>query len=307
MLNSRNTKHLLKFFIIFIICVGVERFSNMEEENTRNNSNTENGSNKIVLKLNKYKNIERRNVFLPVLNESNDIRLEGLLSWVDKTTTTTTQIDDGYSNTDLYNDIAVVITHPHPMLGGSYRNNVVLGVADYLTSYMRVPTLCFNFRGVGKSDGSGSWRGSTEQIDTLSAVQYLLNNPLLTQSGNKITKVIIVGYSYGSVIGSSVADKHDSVIGFSAISYPFGPLTFMLLGHLLEPALNSPKPKFFVIGDQDNFTGVSKFNTRVSEMKGTQIDSKIFQGVDHFYQNHEKTLSKDIAAWIHALVLRNTR
>ncbi|KAF2076469.1 hypothetical protein CYY_002209 [Polysphondylium violaceum] len=267
---------------------------------------TETPTSTTVLKLNKYKKVERRSIFLPVLNESSNIKLEGLLSWVDKNHVDEQQQNGdavgGYSDTQLYDNVAVVITHPHPMLGGNYRNNVVLGVADYLTSYMRIPTLCFNFRGVGRSDGTGSWRGSTERTDTLSAVQYLLNsNPLLTQSGNNITKVIIVGYSYGSVIGSSVADEHDSIIGFTAISYPFGPLTLMLLGHLLEPALNSPKPKLFVTGDKDNFTGVPKFKTRMSEMKGTRVESKIFEGVDHFYQNSEKMLSKEIAAWIHTL------
>ena len=45
-----------------------------------------------------------------------------------------------------------VVCHPHSLYGGSLRNKVVHILADTFTD-MGLPTLRFNFRGVGKSGG----------------------------------------------------------------------------------------------------------------------------------------------------------
>ncbi|KAN0028954.1 hypothetical protein ACTFIV_010822 [Dictyostelium citrinum] len=255
-------------------------------ETSNNHKNEE-----IKVKFNKAKQIERENIFFPVKEEGCEkvYRIEGLLSHVTPENKTT--------NGNLCEGVAIVVTHPHPMLGGSYRNNVVLGIVDYISTYLQIPTLCFNFRGVGKSEGKGSWFGSSERLDTIAAVDYLLSTKKLS---TPVKHVIIVGYSYGSVIGSSIADTHDSVKAFSSISYPFGPLTLMLLGSLLKYALNSPKPKLFLTGDSDNFTSVSTFKKRMSEFKhSTNLETKIFDGdVDHFYGGNERNLAKEISKWI---------
>ncbi|EGC40249.1 hypothetical protein DICPUDRAFT_25367 [Dictyostelium purpureum] len=247
----------------------------------------ENQQDVLKVKFIKSDSVERRGVFIPVEENKKTYKLEGLLSYVKSEKRT--------QPPEFCKDLAIVLTHPHPMLGGSFRNNVVLGVADYFTTYLQIPTLCFNFRGVSKSEGSGSWFGGSERLDTLAAVNYLLslNNDVPT-----IKKVLIVGYSYGSVIGSSIADEHPDILGFSAISYPFGPLTLMLLGSLLPHASNSLKPKYFLIGDSDNFTSVSTFKKRLKDFKGDKLESKIFEGVDHFYGGNEKDLAKEIAKWI---------
>ncbi|KAM9998926.1 hypothetical protein ACTFIZ_002492 [Dictyostelium cf. discoideum] len=260
----------------------------MESSNLNNSNNIDNEE--IKVKFNKAKQIERENIFFPVKEENEKVyKIEGLLSYVTPENKTT--------NGNLCEGVAIVVTHPHPMLGGSYRNNVVLGVVDYISTYLQVPTLCFNFRGVGKSEGKGSWFGSSERLDTIAAVNYLLSTKNLS---TPVKHVIIVGYSYGSVIGSSVADSHDSIKAFTSISYPFGPLTLMLLGSLLKHALNSPKPKLFLTGDNDNFTSVSTFKKRMNEFKhSTNLETKIFDGdIDHFYGGNERNLAKEISKWI---------
>ncbi|KAN0055380.1 hypothetical protein ACTA71_008491 [Dictyostelium dimigraforme] len=258
----------------------------MESSNLNNDNNEE-----IKIKFIKAKQVERENIFFKVKEEGNEkeFKIEGLLSHVKPENKTT--------NDNLCDGVAIVVTHPHPMLGGSYRNNVVLGIVDYISNYLQIPTLCFNFRGVGKSEGRGSWFGSSERLDTLAAVNYLLTTQRLS---TPIKHVIIVGYSYGSVIGSSIADQHDSIKAFSSISYPFGPLTLMLLGSLLKYALDSPKPKLFLTGDNDNFTSVSTFKKRMKEFKHSDsLETKIFDGdIDHFYGGNERNLAKEISKWI---------
>ncbi|EGG21992.1 hypothetical protein DFA_01878 [Cavenderia fasciculata] len=239
--------------------------------------------------------VGKKNVTIQVQGKEDKtpVHLEGFLSYIE---------DEHNANKDsaVYRelmDVGIVITHPHPMLGGCYQNNVVLGLASYITNHLHVPTLCFNFRGVRKSTGSGSWRGGSERADTLGAVDYLLNEVPLDR---RPSRIIIIGYSYGSVIGMSIASERDAIIGAVAVSFPFGPLTLMLLGHLLDPALLLNKPKYFVIGDQDNFTGTTKFKQRMNEMKGDKdkLKHKIYPNIDHFYGGQEKMLAKDLCNWV---------
>src|ERR1700722_867472 len=50
-------------------------------------------------------------------------------------------------------DRYAVICHPHPLFGGTMDNKVVATVARALNE-SGIPTVRFNFRGVGKSEGT---------------------------------------------------------------------------------------------------------------------------------------------------------
>jgi len=119
---------------------------------------------------------------------------------------------DGSDLATSWKSVGIVCTHPMPMLGGNMRNNVVYALCKYFSS-LGATTLRFNFRWVGRSSGSGSWFGETERGDVVSCCNYLLENH------KHINKILLIGYSYGSVISSSVAGEIDSVIGFCAIRY----------------------------------------------------------------------------------------
>lgn len=63
-----------------------------------------------------------------------------------------------------------VICHPHPLYGGTLDNKVVYTLARAFQE-MGAPTVRFNFRGVGASEGQfGNGLGETE--DTLAAIAY---------------------------------------------------------------------------------------------------------------------------------------
>jgi alpha/beta superfamily hydrolase len=51
---------------------------------------------------------------------------------------------------------------------------------------------------------------------------------LLSQADHAVKRILLVGYSYGSAIACSVADDIEQVIGYTAISYPFGKSRFDL-------------------------------------------------------------------------------
>jgi len=66
---------------------------------------------------------------------------------------------------DVPGDKGVVMTHPHPLYGGSMHNNVV---ESMVAAYRKggYSTLRFNFRGAGKSEGSYD-QGVGEQEDVV--------------------------------------------------------------------------------------------------------------------------------------------
>jgi len=200
---------------------------------------------------------------------------------------------DGSDLATSWKSVGIVCTHPMPMLGGNMRNNVVYALCKYFSS-LGATTLRFNFRGVGRSSGSGSWFGETERGDVVSCCNYLLENH------KHINKILLIGYSYGSVISSSVAGEIDSVIGFCAISYPFGPLYLMLLGHLLNK-IRVEKPKYFISGTEDNFTSVSTAKSSTANLPGsTKID--FVDEVDHFWGGFENILCEKILNWAQQIV-----
>jgi alpha/beta superfamily hydrolase len=107
---------------------------------------------------------------------------------------------------------------------------------------------------------------------------------------------VIVGYSYGSVIGSSVVDDHESIIGYAAISYPFGPLKLMLLSSLL-PRSKSTKPKLFIMGSNDNFTSTKKFLDHMKSFPDPK-EYHIVEEEDHFWVRSEEKILHYLLPWI---------
>ncbi len=65
----------------------------------------------------------------------------------------------------------VVITHPHPLFGGSMNNNVVW-TAERAFHSKGFATLCFNFRGVNRSTGRYG-NGEAETADVAAALDFL--------------------------------------------------------------------------------------------------------------------------------------
>ena len=76
----------------------------------------------------------------------------------------------------------VVITHPHPMYGGTMDNNVVWTAARAFQA-RRWSTLRFNFRGVGLSSGEYGGRKINSTLSVITNAFALWKAPL----SNRIT------------------------------------------------------------------------------------------------------------------------
>jgi alpha/beta superfamily hydrolase len=86
-------------------------------------------------------------------------------------------------------DMGAVISHPHPLYGGSMHNSVVKAVA-HAYQEEELSTLRFNFRGVERSEGDFG-NGVGEQEDVKAALQTL---------GKK--NMDLAGYSFGAWVNA---------------------------------------------------------------------------------------------------------
>jgi len=84
-----------------------------------------------------------------------------------------------------------VVCHPHSLYGGSLRNKVVHILADTFTD-LGLPTLRFNFRGVGKSEGKFD-QGQGEQKDLEAVVVWL-------QARYEGAPLWLAGFSFGAYV-----------------------------------------------------------------------------------------------------------
>ena len=99
----------------------------------------------------------------------------------------------------------VLLLHPHPQHGGAMHNKVIYALHQ---AFLRqgFSTLRFNFRGVGRSQGSFG-RGEGELTDAASALDWLQAfNP-------NAGECWIAGFSFGAWIWSSGRPTPRKIIG----------------------------------------------------------------------------------------------
>lgn len=111
-----------------------------------------------------------------------------------------------------------VVCHPHSLYGGSLMNKVVHSLADTFTDLGR-PTIRFNFRGVGQSDGVFD-QGRGEQADLAAVVAWL-------QQRYPAAPVWLAGFSFGAFVAfrahRAVAAERLLLVAPAVDMFDFGP------------------------------------------------------------------------------------
>ncbi len=164
---------------------------------------------------------------------------------------------------------AVVITHPHPLYGGSMNNPVVETVQS---AYQQngYATLRFNFRGVGGSQGTFD-NGMGEQDDVRAAIAYVENM--------NVSAVDLAGYSFGAWVNAGVAaDGSTSIKSMMMISPPVGFIEF-------ENAKALGCLKLVVTGSRDEIAPANQIRNLLPAWNpGAHFE--IIDGCDHFYMGY---------------------
>jgi alpha/beta superfamily hydrolase len=160
----------------------------------------------------------------------------------------------------------VVITHPHPLYGGTMNNPVVETVQSAYQQY-GYATLRFNFRGVGGSQGNYD-NGIGEQEDVRAAIAYV--------EKMNVSTIDLAGYSFGAWVNSGVtADRRTSIESMTMISPP---VAFIEFGNV--KALSCLK--LVVTGSRDDIAPPRQIRDLLPAWNpGAKFE--IIDGCDHFY------------------------
>ena len=176
----------------------------------------------------------------------------------------------------------VVVCHPHPLRGGDMHNNVVTTVALTLES-MGVAALCFNFRGVGRSEGAHDG-GAGEQGDVRAALEYARS---LSDAG----RVGLAGYSFGAGMAAAVVDGE--VAALCLVSPPersFAAATALWA---------YDGPVLLIAGDADHAVTPGALRRTAGALP--QAQAVVVVGADHFWWGYEDRLEAAVREFFERL------
>ncbi|MEI8147177.1 MAG: alpha/beta hydrolase [Alphaproteobacteria bacterium] len=179
-----------------------------------------------------------------------------------------------------------LVLHPHPQFGGTMNNQIVYNLY-YQFVNRGFSVLRFNFRGVGRSQGSFD-HGSGELSDAASALDY-------AQALNPDARTCwIAGFSFGAWIGMQLLMRRPEVEGFISIAPPANLYDFSFLAPC-------PSSGLIVHGDKDAVVPPSAIQGLVEKLKtqkGIVIDQKIVPGANHFFENTVDDLMEVVGTYL---------
>ena len=177
-------------------------------------------------------------------------------------------------------DKGVVVTHPHPLYGGSMHNNVVESLVQ-VYQQAGYTTLRFNFRGVGGSQGEYD-NGHGEQEDVMAALHYL------AEQGKNV--VDLAGYSFGAWVNTLTRPPVDAVQRMIMVSPPVAFLDF-------GPPQSIPQLKLVVAGSRDEIAPPELIKTILPNWNSSaRLD--IIEGADHFYGTYSGELESILTNYL---------
>ena len=200
---------------------------------------------------------------------------------------------------DCQSRLAVILTHPWGPLGGNLHNNVVSAGALYF-QHLKVTTVRFNFCGMQLGRGYAQVQ-QVQDVATQLLTGELLGGSEVSSSQLLPTHILLVGYSYGSLIASSASAIIPRCVGVVAIAPPFAVRHWLLMFnagyHLKQAASRDDLPRLFLIGSEDNFSSEACFKTVMEENFPNDTGAMI-KDADHFFARREKDLMDVIGEWL---------
>lgn len=176
---------------------------------------------------------------------------------------------------------AVVITHPHPVYGGTMHNPVVEAIQ---TAYQQngYATLRFNFRGVGGSQGSFD-NGIGEQQDARAAIA--------TVQKKGANAVDLAGYSFGAWINAGLAAAGGiAITSMLMVSPPVGFIDF-------ENVNTLSCLKMVVTGSRDDIAPAAQIRDLLP-VWNPKAQFEIIDGCDHFYAGYLHELQSILTSFL---------
>lgn len=133
------------------------------------------------------------------------------------------------------NGLVAIVCHPHPLHGGTMDNKVVSTLVRAFDE-VDIPSVRFNFRGVGASEGS--YADGVGEVEDLQAVADWVRDQFAG------CKLVLAGFSFGSGVVSNGCQSLADVVQGIFVAPPVGRYNF-------AEASSYPCPVTVVMGDKD--------------------------------------------------------
>ncbi len=179
-----------------------------------------------------------------------------------------------------------IILHPHPQYGGTMNNRIVQETYNiFIKNGFSV--LKFNFRGVGKSDGTFD-NGQGELSDAATVLDWI------ERENKGYSQCWISGFSFGSLICMQLIMRRPEVTKFIAIAPQPNVYDFTFLAPC-------PTSGQIIFGEKDELvskSNIQDLNNRLKSQKGIEVDFSEIKNSNHFYKDKEKALASSIEAYL---------
>ncbi len=179
-----------------------------------------------------------------------------------------------------------LILHPHPQFGGSMNNRVVQQLA---LAFQRqgFSILRFNFRGVGRSQGSFD-AGLGELADAASALDWVQGiNP-------NMPGCWVAGFSFGAWIGMQLLMRRPEITGFVSVAPPANMYDFTFLAPCPSSGLIVHGKVDRVVPEAD----IQRLLDRLATQKGIKVDLARIDGANHFFDNRLEELGAAVEGYL---------
>lgn len=182
-------------------------------------------------------------------------------------------------------------------------NNVVLAIIVWFQR-LKITTMRFDFCGSQFGRGGRQVDQVREAANFLLTGQHQISKKSSSESTAKKTPpkfILLVGYSYGSIISASASAKIPQCIGTVMISPPLAVRHWLYMfhgDHHLEQARKRGLPLLMMIGSKDNFTSEDAFMDIVHTMPQNTTTGAVLKEADHFFRGREKDLMDIMGHWI---------
>jgi len=190
-----------------------------------------------------------------------------------------------FKNEKIGSPVAVIL-QPHPQYGGTMNNKIVQEAYNvFIKNGFSV--LRFNFRGVGKSDGTFD-NGQGELSDAAAALDWI------ERDNQNYSQCWISGFSFGSLICMQLIMRRPEVTKFISISPQPNVYDFTFLAPC-------PTSGQIIYGDKDELVSresLTELKNRLKSQKGIDVLFSEIKGANHFFKNKEDDLKKEIDKYV---------
>ena len=183
------------------------------------------------------------------------------------------RLEGRYAHSKTPNAPLALVLHPHPEHGGTMNNKVAYYLFQTFVD-RGFSALRFNFRGVGRSQGSFD-KGEGELSDAAAALDWM------QEINANAPYVWVGGFSFGAWIGMQLLMRRPEIRGFVSVAPPANMYDFSFLAPC-------PTSGLIVQGAKDTIvpeSATEKLVQKLRAQRGISVDYRIVPDAGHFFKD----------------------